>query len=45
MLMLIELIGAFMIICACAYGISKLIEIWYDRIASRVRNTDRKEPE
>lgn len=31
MLMLIELIGALVLIGVCAYGVSKLIETWYNR--------------
>lgn len=30
MLMLIELIGALVLIGVCAYGVSKLIESWYE---------------
>jgi hypothetical protein len=31
MLMLIELVGALVLIGVCAYGTSKLIETWYNR--------------
>jgi hypothetical protein len=31
MLLLIELIGALVLIGVCAYGASKLIETWYNR--------------
>jgi flagellar biogenesis protein FliO len=39
MLMLIELIGALVIIGVCAYGVTKLIETWYSR------NAQNKDPE
>ena len=31
MLLLIELVGALVLIGVCAYGASKLIESWYNR--------------
>lgn len=35
MLMLIELIGALVLIGVCAYGVTKLIESWYERPSNR----------
>lgn len=43
MLLLIELIGALVLIGVCAYGASKLMEQWYNR--NPPRNPPRKDPE